>query len=476
MQRFVFLLLPALILSASLFAQDGHKIEVTVKGFNQDKSYLAYHYGNKQYMEDTVNVDNGSFVFEGEDTLQGGIYLVVLPPKNQYFEIVVGDDQHFTVKTEMGNFVNSMKIKGSKENKIFYKDMKFLRKQRSQAKKLNKKKKKLEKGSDEYKKVTNKIQQIDKKVKAHRREIMEKHDDLLYAKVLRAMKEPEVPESPMLPSGSVDSTFEFRYYKSNYLKGIDFTDNRLVRTPIYHKKITTYIDDLTAQHPDSLVQAVDHVLQKAKQSDDLFKYTLITYLNKYAKSDIMGMDEVYVHLVENYYTDGDAYWVDSTQLSKLKTRASKLKPLLIDKKAPNLTLRDNEGKMRTLHNVDAPYTILYFFDPDCSHCQEVTPKMVDVYKKYKDDGVKVFAVNTQVEEKKWRNFIKDYNIQDWINVADLRARSNFRDTYDIRSTPKTFLLDEDKTIIGKRIGPKQVDKLLSKKLDQQAAKTEKSDK
>ena len=73
--------------------------------------------------------------------------------------------------------------------------------------------------------------------------------------------------------------------------------------------------------------------------------------------------------------------------------------------------------------------------------------------------IKVFAVATEFDKKEWKKFIKEQNTGDWLNVADINhdeegnpvASSDWRDKYDIYSTPVVYLLDEKKKIIAKRI-------------------------
>jgi hypothetical protein len=43
------------------------------------------------------------------------------------------------------------------------------------------------------------------------------------------------------------------------------------------------------------------------------------------------------------------------------------------------------------------------------------------------------------------------------------ATSNWREQYDIHSTPVTYLLNKDKEIIAKRINDKQIVKIIERK-------------
>jgi len=105
--------------------------------------------------------------------------------------------------------------------------------------------------------------------------------------------------------------------------------------------------------------------------------------------------------------------------------------------------------------------MLVFWDPDCGHCKKEMPKIKEVYDKYRDKGLKVYAVCTELEKDKWINYM-DKHQYNWIDVADFELRSPFRELYDISSTPKVFLLDKDKKIIAKKLNHEQLDKVLER--------------
>ncbi len=55
---------------------------------------------------------------------------------------------------------------------------------------------------------------------------------------------------------------------------------------------------------------------------------------------------------------------------------------------------------------------------------------------------------------------RDHNLN-WINVDDPQHQSNFRQLYDIYSTPVIYILDEKKVIRAKRIGVEQIGDVIS---------------
>ena len=461
-------------------ANDGHKLEFKIKGIKDTTIYMASYFGSKQYYKDTAQVDNnGYFVFEGKDALPGGIYSVVMPDKKSYFEFIV-NDQHFSMETEKNFLIPRMKVKGSEENKKFYEYLGFISKQQVKAKPFRNQMKDTSLTKAEKDEVRKQLTKIDKEVKAYKQDMMDNNPDYLICKVFKTSQDPEIPETPILPNGRKDSTFAFRYFKAHYLDGVDFSDDRLLRSPVFHNKLDHYIKKLTMQMPDSIIKEADMLVAKSKDNKEIFKYVVHYITNGYERSKIMGMDAVFVHMADSYYATGLAHWVDSAGLAKITTRAKALRPLLVGKYAPNLILQDTtERNWIDVSKLDAKYTILFFWDPGCGHCKKSIPKFQKFYKKFKPLGVEIVAICTEFETADWKKFVIEKELN-WINISDnpeinknaakyIRITTlqslNFRDTYDIFSTPQVYLLDDQKKILAKKLGVQQLDDILSKKFD-----------
>ena len=57
--------------------------------------------------------------------------------------------------------------------------------------------------------------------------------------------------------------------------------------------------------------------------------------------------------------------------------------------------------------------------------------------------------------------IRDNDLN-WINAADPQLRSNFRAEYNIDSTPKIFVVDNEKKIIAKRLDVDQLEDFIKR--------------
>jgi peroxiredoxin len=474
LRKITFLLLLALQLTGSLIyagaPKKGFDYKFKIKGLENQLLVLAFRYGDNQYVKDTIHLDKTGFgEYKGDSSLPPGIYLGVVPSMNNtWFEFVVKEPS-FMLETDKGDLNKNMKVTGSNENKIFFDDLFYIAKQREIADPLSAQLKGLDQSSDSAKAIKDKLNQIDKDVKAYREKMMQEHPDMLYSKIMKALKEVEVPDPPKDKNGVVlDSNFQYHYYKSHYWDNVDFKEEGLLRSPVYAQKLETFFEKVIIQVPDSLIPAAHFVLEKSKANPEMFKYTLVTLINKYANSKIMGMDAVYVDLAKNYYLTGQAVWMknDTASMYRMKDRVEVLSPLLIGKKAPNLILQDTSlQRVYELHAVNAKYTILVFWDPDCGHCKKEIPALAKNYDKLKSLGAAVYSVTTATYEEmdKWKGFIKDHGLN-WINVGDpyFQGNPNFRKTYDISSTPVIYVLDQDKIIRAKRLGQDQIEDFIVK--------------
>lgn len=456
-------------------AKDNYKISGEIIGLKDSTVMLAYYFGGKQYATDTANVVNGKFTFEGNKELKGGMYLVVLS-ESRYFDLIISE-QNFSFSTKLDDLVGSMIFKDSKENPPFYEYLNFIIKMQKEVTPI---KEKLKTANDEAKKELQiKAQIIDGKVKAYRTSFLENNSDIFFSKIIKATTDIAIPEAPLDSTGNPNKNFAYLFYKKHFWDNIDFSDERMLRTPIFFSKMNQYLDKLTPTHPDSINISADILVEKSRANSTIFRYVVEYITSTYERSKIMGMDAVFVHMVEKYYLSNECNWVDSTQLVKMADRAQKIAPNLIGRKAAEFHdfygrpfMKDTLGTTHTLADINAMYTVLVFYGPTCGHCKKEIPKIKHNVDSLIGAGhdIKTFAVATEFDKEEWKKFINKQQTGEWINVADINhdnegnpvASSDWRDKYDIYSTPVIYLLDEEKKIIAKRISHAQIVEIISR--------------
>lgn len=485
-------------------------------------------------------ISTGTIKVSGDTLLDGGQYTMYLNPE-EHFDFMV-TEQEFELETVKDDFYGKMKVKNSPENEAYYKHLDLnvsmsekvvfyqdirksipleekrpayfmtfsgdtifydkISKETDKAFKytsftgskenLNKDVIKyytndnnkfiladFEEGSegpfnfvlatDEY--CTEKVNNIHEFMMNYMENVKIEHKDKLFIKAMLAAMDPELPKD-------LKDEERFPYYKAHFFDNLDWNDGRLVNTTIYQKRLETYFERCVYQVSDSIIMDCDYVLEKASANPDLFRFTLAHLLNKYVNSQIMCMDKVYVHLVDNYYAKGRAFWATDYVLEKFKVEANMRRWSLCGNKAANITLHDPTGKPTPLYSLNGDYTWIIFWTPDCGHCKKAMPKFVKYYNELKEDPnvkekINVYTVCTEEVMDKWKKFIKEKGIEDWTNVADSTGENhNFRGYYNINSTPKLYVLDKDKKIIAKGIGAEQLPDFFNRVLGREATKKE----
>jgi hypothetical protein len=463
------------LIGISVKAQNAYQIKVTLKPFTKGYLYLGHHFGKKQYLIDSAKLNAKSeAIFSGKEKLPGGVYLVVYPQKNGWFEMLVDKQQQFSVIADTVQRSKNVQFINSPDNSLFkgYQDFSY---EKGTAISLQYKKLAEAKTAADSSAIRSRIASLNKELQDYRENFTKQHPEHMLSAIFRLLKEPVVPDASKHPGGKYDSAYAYQYFKSHYWDGISFADERLIRTPVFLPKLEKYFTEVLPQEPDSLIKAADEILNVAQRNKESFKVILSTLTDKYINPTYMGQDKVFVHLFQRYYVTGQAdYWMSEKYKKFLFDRGYSLMANVIGDPAANMDLIDTSGKATPLYKVQAVYTIICFWDPTCGHCQVEVPKLDSLFQqKWKAQGIQMYGVMTDGGKEAWLKYIREHNLKDWVHVyqsqemkdADYAAgRPNFRQLYDVYQTPMLYLLDKEKHIIAKKLNYEQLNDFLDFKL------------
>lgn len=434
------------------------KINIQLTGLTDSLIILASYAGDKQFVVDTAYPDKQfNYRFQGDSLLSEGMYVIAGSDKTKLFDFIIADKQNISITGDKNNLPGSLKSKENDQNRLLFEYMAFLSVKHKEMSQLQTLKKKFPAESDSAKVVGNKINMLNEEVSRYIQGLINTHYGKYFSLFLKSVQEPEIPDPPLLPNGRPDSVYAFNNYKKHYWDNIDFSDDRYIRTPVIHGKVEQYLNKLTVPSADSLIVSIDKLISMTGSNFESFKY-LIWYLTiKYESSEIMGHDAVFVHLVNKYYNDPRMSWMNSKVKENLINRARTLEPILIGKVAPTLILMDTLDIPRSLHALTNKYTIIYFWDPECSHCKKETPLLTSFYSEWsKKLDLEVYAVCIDTSWKRMKDYI-NRNRMNWVNVNGYYSMGgDFRALYDVHSSPVMYLLDREKKIIAKRILTDQI--------------------
>jgi len=477
-RTFIFLFI-GLNASAALHAQ-GFRIDLEAPDFAESEVILVEYFTSRMIPKDTILLDDsGKGTFAADSLLDGGLYLIFFNQRN-FFDFMIGDDQVMEIFTDSTDFVGKTRFRGSKNNSLFFEYKRFLSEKRTLINQYSDELANAQNASDSAS-AREQIENINQEMKAYAGKIISDHPDLFISTFLRSMKDVEIPDEILEQAGEKSDSARYAYYKDHYFDHFDITDIRLLHTPLYEPKIKNYINKVAIQHPDSLINTVDYLIEKSRAHPAIFRYMLITLFNNFAESKLMGMDKVYFHIAEKYYID-EAYWSSRDYIDKLKENLEKSRHTFINDPAPDFQLigitsdhfhlaqmdtaikRDPYvGFEFNVYDIVSDYTILYFWEADCGHCKKSTPELYKIFEEYKDHltVLAVHVINSEEGKEKWVDFVNEHAIYDWVNCWSPFS-NDFRKLYNLNSFPKLFLLDKEKILIAKDIAPEQAGQILER--------------
>jgi len=481
MKKVQLLLIVSFLLSVFLAeAQSGTKIVIDLENYKEKQLRFAYYLGHQLYVKDSLMADKkGNFVYESDEALHPGMYAIVLSPDNRGMEFLINaKDQNFTIKGDAANLDESLSFKGSVDNQLFADYVKLLGTLRPEADSLAKMVKEKKEVGEETADLEAQVEKINKRVEDYKENILEKHSKTLTASILRSQKKTEFPEFE--GTDQEIGLQQYLYRRDHYFDYVR-KDTAFYRTKAFNSMVGYYMDKLVVAYPDSIMKGVDEVLEIVESDEDMFRFYFIKFINVYGKMKVIGHDAVYVHMVEEYIKKGRTPFLPEEQRGKAIKTSDKTKITLIGKTAPNidmkvldiertLKLKDEESEHRRfkvnetvpLHDVNSPYTVLFFWKPNCPACKKAVPKLVEFYEKYKDKGVEVYACPTKTYKDlpKVAKFLKDNNATKWINAVDPYFETKFMTVYHVETTPRIYILDENKEIVMNRIGAEQIGEVM----------------
>jgi len=136
--------------------------------------------------------------------------------------------------------------------------------------------------------------------------------------------------------------------------------------------------------------------------------------------------------------------------------------------APIFTAKNPEGKEISLQDIvdkKGKYTLVEFWASWCPNCHEEMPNVVEVYEEYHDKGLNMIGVSIDNDEAEWKYAIKDFGMN-WEQVSN---HNHWQDeivrAYGVTSIPYSFLLDENRKVIDKKLKGEELKQKIKELLD-----------
>ena len=410
-------------------------------------------YSDQNFILDTFPIRGGKCEYKKKEGLPQGLYYFMFP-NEAVLQVMLDQDQEMEIQLSLSDIVHTAKFSGSADNELMYEVYNYEETFNPKIQAVIEKIKVAKEGTSEFNALRDERFALEKEKSIYIESIYKKNPSSLFASFKYGGQNPTV--NPALSKEA-----QLMEYRNHFWDNVNFSDRRLLRTPIVGNKLKRYMKELTPQNQDSIikyaVQLTDKVVDKKEYLKVIANWIVLEY--EPGKSSLMDAEAVFVNMVKRYFTPERAFWSDSTQISLLQKRAFEMEASLLNKKGPNVLSVGPDGTKHELYKMTADYVIVYMFNPDCEHCQEETPKLIKYFHDNKGK-VDVYGIAVDTDEDKWMNYIKKLNL-DWTNVYDPTNRTIYA-KYFVDHTPEIYVLNKERIIIGKNLKVEQIQTVIDK--------------
>ena len=459
------------ILSLStLYAQTKVSISINTEGYSTGTAKLVGVYADGNFLADTcVIAPNGSFRFNGgKEGYYEGFYYIVLPD-NSNFPFLIANGENFSLKTKKGDFIGAMITEGSPENKLFFDNQKF---QVSIDKRFNEavsRSKTLIKGTPQYQATEKEMESIIAERDNDLTNLKKNHPTAFFTKFKLGGQNPKY-RYEYNANGTMDTIKTLYNYRNDWWNDYDFTDQRLIRTPVFFNKLKKYLTEMVTQNPDSIIKYTNLLIDKTLINKEYFKmvanWTALQY--KPGTTTLMDGEAVYSQIVLKYFTPELNNWDAPADLKSLRKNAQDMRVSLIGMTGQDIRAVNANGVFKSLYDMKTAVTVLFIYNPDCEHCQAEAPEIRAFYDKWKPRGVGVYSIAANAKnQKEWFDFRAKYGVNWDTDVMDARLESRYHEKYYIDITPEIYVLDKNHKIIAKNLRPQQLAEVVERELAKQ---------
>ena len=413
-------LLAAWGIQLSAAGKSGYSITLTLSGNHSGKLSLALQTTDKMVTIDSLPfMQNGSYHFTGQRSLAPGQYAFIQNGR-RLFHFLVSVEQYtdlrFNARVENGR-TSEIKAIGDPENEAYIELQRFVQ---------------------DMNRRQNLTQADINSIDRYTDSIARRYPNTVLSIIARNISTPPLPEYMAL------------------------NDRRVLNTSILPIRLQSFFTNVVPPQSELILPQIDSILKRS--TDPAVKeWCGMFMLNYFLSSNIMGMENVSIYIAKKFL-NGEIKTNDKELISDLEGYVAFNEHSLVGMPAPELLLPNPQGTRISLRRIDAEYTILLFFDEDCPFCVEELPEIDKVYQQYKSKKIRVYAVYTQDHYEAWRKYILTLN-PEWIHVWDPDFSSGFHRLYNVTATPMIYLLDRDKTIIGRGLDADVLQQVLSYFLD-----------
>lgn len=202
--------------------------------------------------------------------------------------------------------------------------------------------------------------------------------------------------------------------------------------------------------------AIHQMLDKAQTNQEVFAFFVAQY-EKYLYDPNSPMRN------DLYYEPVLVYLINSERLSseervKKETLLALVRKNQVGTSAADFDFVSINGQAGRLSDLSAPLTVLFFYEPGCSHCEQAIAVLGPdrrINTMIEDGSLIVLAAYPFGGRAIWKEYQRHLP-SNWLNVFDEQEQVLKGQRYDLKATPTIFLLDREKRVLLKDVDVQQL--------------------
>ena len=445
---------------------DQGRIYGRVSGLPGPKILLYELYGDRVNLIDSVMTDgDGTFEFVFAPERSKGLYRLAMGVSTipgdhenhrQRFDLI-WDGSTVVFETSYATPVDSMNIILSQENELYYRYLRRMREYERMINALNAALVEYPSGDSFYRRLERQHRRVQNRRSNFVDNMVKRNNGTIFASIARFRRLPRV--------GPPTDGQQIEELRGSFFREGQFADSVLLHTDLIPRSIMRYLSLYTnpslSDHDqqEELILATDVIMRHAMANEAVYYFVLEYLINGF---DSMEMDLVTEHLTGRYLL-GNICFEEGMLLDQAESvEADKLEE---GDAVPGFSFRALDGRMVRLSEIDAEYTLLFFWGSWCHFCHDVMDELYEVYREYRDADstfFEVVAIGIEDYEQDWLDEIERGGF-DWINYSSFkRWDCPVASDYNLIGTPTMLLLDRNKRFIDEPVRVRALNRYLSR--------------
>ena len=453
MKRIFILLLTALACTGAI----GQRYSFTFKleGMEDTMLYIGRHYRDEVRCIDSARRTDKGYLFEGRRTWERGIYALVRQDrKSTVGDFAVDGSLKFTLSGDARLTPATVKVQGCESNRLMYEYMTTLQSAREESRAIAERKK------DPAKKAEAEADEaaLAKRMGDYQKKMFALTKNNFFFQLVEMCENPEIPD---------DEEDKARYFRTHYWDPLFSTEvgvrkSELLYSPqLFNKMNYFFFGLLYHANSDTICLEFDRLMARIGDDTAMARYVVDFVTPRYFRSTKnVGWDAVWCHIASEYILKGRCPWMRESEVYLAGQNYRRISQSIIGAHGQELLMLDTTQidapeHWFSSHRLPTRYVILWFWDPDCHHCQEQSEALKVLYDSLQtapDRRFEVYAVGYESDVPKWKKYVKEHDFR-WINVGGPNVNIDYQEAYNVHGAPTMVILNEKRDIIMNKVLP-----------------------